>query len=80
MGASQQGETAAVRAKQLIKLTFAVSLETGPFIIKQTLLLYLFSSEEGGVPQCDKHELTFSVLRCHQGKICSDVNKSHATS
>lgn len=53
MGASQQRETAAVRAKQMIKLNFAVSLEIAPFIIKQTLLLYLFPGEEGGVAQCD---------------------------
>lgn len=53
MGDSQQRETDAVCAKQLIKLTFAVSSEIGPFIIKQTLLLYLFSGKEGGVAQCD---------------------------
>lgn len=53
MGASQQRGTAAVRAKKLIKPTSAVSSEIAPFIIKQTLLLYLFSGEEGGVAQCD---------------------------
>jgi len=52
-GASQQRKTAAVRAKQVIKLAFAVSSEIAPFIIKQTLLLYLFLGEEGGVAQCD---------------------------
>lgn len=34
MGASQQRKTAAVRAKQLIKLIFAVSSEIAPSIIK----------------------------------------------
>ena len=42
-----------MRAKQVIKLAFAVSSEIAPFIIKQTLLLYLFLGEEGGVAQCD---------------------------
>lgn len=53
MGASQQRQTVAVRAKQLIKLTFALRLDMAPFVIKHALLLYRLSGKEGGVAQCD---------------------------
>lgn len=52
---SQPRERAAVHAKQPIKLTFTLSWEIGPSIIKQHLILYLFSGKEGGVAHCYAH-------------------------